>query len=320
MSSVAILAEITRSIDDAALAGAARQLEDARLAELVRALPDEIVVEVLRIGLTLRRRRRRRRARAWEAPRPCVPDVQTSAVPEEEAPPTVPAPVADPAPEEAAPPTVRSATVVKSAARPVWRPVPKPRASTPPAAALHLPVVRVDELVALGQRFRCVPYSAVIAARMCIERQQLHGEAARTTSTGNALERRNFGKCASCELGRGVAARLGEVVPVRAAPPPPRPHRGGRAWRLEVVPGQVFGHYEVLRPAESSVASGATRATVRCTRCGRELVRRMTDLMGHGGMRGHQGCRGRGGTDESRGAEATPASSPDETATEAQAT
>lgn len=94
--------------------------------------------------------------------------------------------------------------------RPAWRPDPKPRTSTPPAAPLQLPVLRIEELTSAAQRFRCVPYAATLTARTCVERQRLHGEAARTTSMGNALARRNFGRCAACADGKRVMERVGK--------------------------------------------------------------------------------------------------------------
>jgi len=90
-------------------------------------------------------------------------------------------------------------------------------------------VVEVAELSRPEQRFRCVPYAAILRAGQCIERQKEHKSYGidhyrvadgrrRTYQTdserrrGNPGGRTYLGKCRDCELGQQVAARLGEVI------------------------------------------------------------------------------------------------------------
>ena len=47
------------------------------------------------------------------------------------------------------------------------------RALSPPARLVAVPVA---ELVDESQLFACEPYKATLAARVCLERQRLHGE------------------------------------------------------------------------------------------------------------------------------------------------
>lgn len=86
----------------------------------------------------------------------------------------------------------------------------------------------VDQLVAPEQRFRCVPYSATISARTCVERQARQGKLAKgdvwirldgkerprgelhrgKVAVGAAVGSHRANRCANCELGRAVVARI----------------------------------------------------------------------------------------------------------------
>lgn len=88
---------------------------------------------------------------------------------------------------------------------------------TPPIA-LHakgpvpslLVALPVEQLTSPLQRFRCVPFSAVLAASTCIERQKLAGGTFAPTSAGvQARAAANAAaRCKSCPLGRSVAAQI----------------------------------------------------------------------------------------------------------------
>jgi RNA polymerase sigma factor (sigma-70 family) len=104
-------------------------------------------------------------------------------------------------------------------------PSPK-RVSLPvvPASYVPLEVVSVADLVRPDQRFKCVPFSAVIRASQCLERQGVAGSRVKIGSTKGTGARvheidhnarsRQFERCKDCELGRQVAARV-TVGPVK---------------------------------------------------------------------------------------------------------
>lgn len=93
--------------------------------------------------------------------------------------------------------------------------------SSPTTQPVRLTVIAVDELVSLEQRFRCVPYAAIIRSGECVRRQVDHGgrvqiggprgTTAKVWKPGMSKMRTrpvNHGRCGDCELGRHVIAQL----------------------------------------------------------------------------------------------------------------
>ena len=92
---------------------------------------------------------------------------------------------------------------------------------------LSLEATPVAELQSLGDRFRCEPFNAVIAAGVCLARQRGSSGAApgafkpgrgnRSAAIDAGTKGRMFERCKNCVLGRSVAARV-EVMQPSAAP------------------------------------------------------------------------------------------------------
>jgi hypothetical protein len=86
-----------------------------------------------------------------------------------------------------------------------------------------LAIVPVAQLVDATQRFRCEPYSAIIRAELCVNRQAEQGVVGVThyrcgnklmpygkTGSWNKVNGRAYsGKCGDCEQGRSVQRRVG---------------------------------------------------------------------------------------------------------------
>ena len=98
------------------------------------------------------------------------------------------------------------------------------RASVPvapgPRPVVRLAVLPVSDLADVDDRFRCEPYAAIIRAAVCLERQREQGLMQTHFRIGSQLRERAAGgihayvsKCRDCELGRAVAARVGEDGP-----------------------------------------------------------------------------------------------------------
>lgn len=85
-------------------------------------------------------------------------------------------------------------------------------------SVLSLEVVAVDALAKPEQRFKCVPFSAIITAETCLKRQAIVGADVRIGRGKEAGDRtreidatskaRQFARCANCALGGQVRARL----------------------------------------------------------------------------------------------------------------
>lgn len=73
-------------------------------------------------------------------------------------------------------------------------------------APARMSIVAVEDLTGLDDRFACLPLSARLTARACIERQDTHGQLVRTF--GNVTQR-DMGRCSDCELGRRVRRVIG---------------------------------------------------------------------------------------------------------------
>ncbi len=99
---------------------------------------------------------------------------------------------------------------------------------------ISLPVLP-EEVRSPDDRFRCVPYSAVFAARVCVQRQESAKGARKQESPGEGHVgggwkpgrlMGDYAKCRGCEVGAGIATRVGKVAapPAREVTrlPPPR--------------------------------------------------------------------------------------------------
>ena len=78
---------------------------------------------------------------------------------------------------------------------------------------VDLQVIPVERLTALGERFRCDPFAAVIPARTCLARRGATFDGGRMKGHAPKQHPAHPG-CAKCPLGAQVAAR------VTAKPPP----------------------------------------------------------------------------------------------------
>lgn len=89
------------------------------------------------------------------------------------------------------------------------QPVAAPVAQVLPLALGDL--VPVERLTSLEQRFACVPLSARLSAKACLERQALSLDTrARAAGMGarEAAPAHRYQTCRECSLGEQVAARL----------------------------------------------------------------------------------------------------------------
>lgn len=70
--------------------------------------------------------------------------------------------------------------------------------------------VSVEEIRAPGDRFRCVPYHAVLLASACVARQLTATAQSQQDRAWRGGDRINgdYEQCRACALGRQVAARL----------------------------------------------------------------------------------------------------------------
>lgn len=87
-----------------------------------------------------------------------------------------------------------------------FRPVPAVHPPAPPPPSPTFDVVPVERLTQRTDRFRCVPYRAVLTAGTCADRQ-----AARTLNRGTGSTRPEFDSCRGCTLGAELVARLARV-------------------------------------------------------------------------------------------------------------
>ena len=85
------------------------------------------------------------------------------------------------------------------------------RAPSPPAPA-HLDALPVEQLTGPASRFRCIPFSAVMTAGTCLDRQRTAGAHNASISRAGVEARKAAAiceRCKSCDLGRAVEAKIG---------------------------------------------------------------------------------------------------------------
>lgn len=146
---------------------------------------------------------------------------------------------------------------------------------------LRLPVVEVSEVQGPEDRFRCRPYSAILAARTCIARRaagsktggpERPGEALRRDSTA---KRGDYGLCRGCGAGEAVAKAVGAVTSERPAllilpkAPGGRPRGSRNAPRPKEAPKAVGD-----RKTRQEVTAGQGRVCAECGQPGHDLHRR----------------------------------------------
>jgi hypothetical protein len=112
-------------------------------------------------------------------------------------------------PTDAPAPAPRRLPLVPEQAPPIVLRAPPP----PPPA--HLYARPIAQLTSAEQRFKCVPFSAVLSASTCIERQSAAnvGRQARTSAGVQARAAANVVSwCRNCDLGKSVAAQIARVA------------------------------------------------------------------------------------------------------------
>lgn len=110
--------------------------------------------------------------------------------------------------EEGAPVKLSISSPMRTRPAPVRRVAP----DLPGVPVVHLPIVDAADVRTPLDRFLCVPYSAKITGRTCVERQKAAGSQDTDTRTGSRLrtdgKKGDYACCRSCAVGQSIARRL----------------------------------------------------------------------------------------------------------------